>query len=138
MVVQTGLHKIKPPVGPPRCMLLGYDGESLACVAIYEPRGMIVESGQFYIRAVARANSYRRKGVASQLLTEVLRRISETGARGAMCDIDHRNTPSQQLFRDHGFENLGVNPDDSSLEVWGVRLNEPTEQEPPETVASES
>lgn len=105
-------------------MFVGYDGEGLAAVGMYEPRP---PEKSFYIRAVARAQRLAHKRVADEALSHMIDQITrepeyvDAGFREIFCEIHWKNTASKNLFRRAGFERIG-HDDASGLETWGLDL----------------
>ena len=125
MRVQTGLRGLKPPLSPPQEMWVGYDDVGLAAVGLFEVRA---EEEAFYIRAVARAYRRARRGIADELLSQLLDLITthpafvERGFREIYCEIHWKNSSSKKLFKRHGFECIGH---DEDLETWAIDLGTP-------------
>jgi ribosomal-protein-alanine N-acetyltransferase len=53
----------------------------------------------------------RRRGIARQLVTAVLRRASERGARQIFLEVAEDNFAAQHLYRFYGFRLVGRRPD---------------------------
>lgn len=65
---------------------------------------------QAEILTLAVAPGIRRRGVASGLLTLVLARVADLGARAMFLEVSERNGPAQGLYRAHGFTQVGSRP----------------------------
>lgn len=54
---------------------------------------------------------FRRHGVASALLDEVIHRAAARGARRLFLEVAEDNQPAQSLYGNHGFSMVGRRPD---------------------------
>ena len=55
--------------------------------------------------------AYRRRGVAGYLLRASMERAHTIGARQMFLEVAVDNLPAQQLYLEHGFEQVGTRPD---------------------------
>ena len=55
--------------------------------------------------------SYRRRGVAGYLLRASMERAHTIGAHQMFLEVAVDNLPAQQLYLEHGFEQVGTRPD---------------------------
>ena len=83
--------------------------------------GCWVIDGELHINTIAVGQAYRRQGIASMLLGEVLVR---TGARRATLEVRRSNAAALRLYQKLGFEVTAVrpkyygNPDEDGLILW--------------------
>ena len=55
--------------------------------------------------------AFRRKGVASRLITHAIEHVSARGARNLFLEVAEDNAAAQALYREHGFTRVGRRPD---------------------------
>lgn len=63
-----------------------------------------------HIATIAVHPAHRQKGIARQLLAEMLKAVIERGARLATLEVRASNLTAQRLYRRFGFENVGRRP----------------------------
>lgn len=105
-------------------VLLGYDGESLACACQWEPARADDIPQAFFISAIARDNRYYATDCADLLMNEVLRRMRETNAEqgtdyGVYGKVEVGNHATQRWVRRHGFERFETR---DGFEYWSRDL----------------
>jgi ribosomal-protein-alanine N-acetyltransferase len=66
-----------------------------------------IVAGELHINNVAVHPSYRRHGVASQLLEETVRRAKVEGAKAAYLEVRASNEAAKALYQRHGFSVVG-------------------------------
>lgn len=86
---------------------------------------------ELHINNLAVLPEFRRQGVASVLLTYVLREGVELGARSATLEVRRSNEPARRLYERFGFSVAGVrreyytNPVEDALVLWRENLETP-------------
>jgi len=70
--------------------------------------GVVTKWGEGHVISLATHPDYRRRGVASALLSELLRKMKERGARVARLEVKVSNEAAINLYRRHGFKTAGV------------------------------
>jgi ribosomal-protein-alanine N-acetyltransferase len=78
--------------------LIGEDGGALAGFAIGHRRG-----AKGHIVTIDVAPGWRRRGAGKVLLTELLRRLAEAGAREIRLEVDARNAGAIRFYEQMGF-----------------------------------
>jgi ribosomal-protein-alanine N-acetyltransferase len=68
--------------------------------------GWIV-AGELHINNIAVHPGYRRRGVASQLLEEMLRRAKVMGAKAGYLEVRASNEAANALYQRYGFRQIG-------------------------------
>ena len=68
--------------------------------------GWIV-AGELHINNIAVHPGYRRRGVASQLLEEMLRRATVMGAKAGYLEVRASNEAANALYQRYGFRQIG-------------------------------
>ena len=66
-----------------------------------------IVSGELHINNLAVHPIYRRRGVASQLLEEMLRRAKERGAKAGHLEVRASNEAAKRLYQQYGFKTVG-------------------------------
>ena len=64
--------------------------------------------GEGHIISVAAHPSFRRRGVASALLTELLRKFKNKGAKTVRLEVKVSNLPAINLYKKFGFKPVGL------------------------------
>jgi ribosomal-protein-alanine N-acetyltransferase len=72
--------------------------------------GFWIEHGRAHIAKLAVHPAYRRRGIASILLQDLLERIRELGIGGAFLEVRRSNLPAQELYRRFAFRFERVQP----------------------------
>lgn len=114
--VRRNVNAWRPILEQGGTLVGAFDGETLAGIAIYRPH---LEEGVADLAVLHVSRSYRRKGIASQLVEEVARLSRADGARRLYVSA----TPSDSavgFYRSRGFEPtnepnqamLALEPDD--------------------------
>lgn len=67
-----------------------------------------VVGGELHINNIGVHPSYRRRGIASQLLEEVLRRARAKGARVGYLEVRASNEAATALYTCYGFKSIGL------------------------------
>ncbi|MFW5985091.1 MAG: ribosomal protein S18-alanine N-acetyltransferase [Halanaerobiaceae bacterium] len=62
---------------------------------------------ELHITNLAVARKYRRRGIASRLLEELIRQAQKKGSEYALLEVRESNTAALKLYRSHGFEKVG-------------------------------
>ena len=83
----------------------GEDAIAGFCIGHRSPRSV----GRIITLDVAR--SFRRSGVGSALLEEILRRLSRAGAKRTILEVDVRNSGAVAFYERFGFEGTATIPD---------------------------
>lgn len=78
--------------------------------------------------------AWRRQGVASRLLAQLLLDIGDRGATGATLEVRAANHPAIELYRHFGFEQAGCRPryyaDGEDAEImWCHRIDRPARRD---------
>ncbi len=79
---------------------------------------------ELHINNIAVDPAHRREGVASSLLTAVLRDGAQAGASRATLEVRQSNTVARQLYERFGFTVAGIrrgyytHPDEDALVLW--------------------
>lgn len=77
-----------------------------------EPCGAIIagfeEERRLWIELLVVAQDYRRKSVASALVTQLEEVGKEQGCRALFVDLDDDNKPAMQFYLGVGFQNAGI------------------------------
>ncbi len=107
------------------------------CFVARSPLGAIVGFCSFWrvldelhINNLAVAPEQRRRGVASALLTHILREGASLGARRATLEVRRSNTEARALYEGFGFAIAGVrrgyytNPVEDALVLWRERIGD--------------
>jgi [ribosomal protein S18]-alanine N-acetyltransferase len=85
---------------------------------------------ELHINNLAVASAHRRQGVASALLTHVLREGAARGAMRATLEVRRSNDEARALYGRFGFAVAGVrrgyytNPAEDALVLWRERAND--------------
>ncbi len=66
-----------------------------------------IVAGELHINNVAVHPGYRRRGIASQLLEEMLRRAKGSGARVGYLEVRASNEPAIGMYQRYGFKAVG-------------------------------
>ncbi|HEY0385736.1 MAG TPA: ribosomal protein S18-alanine N-acetyltransferase [Pyrinomonadaceae bacterium] len=66
---------------------------------------------ELHINNVAVRQQYRRSGIGGALLSAVMERGKQQGARKAFLEVRVSNAPARALYERHGFEIVGKRPD---------------------------
>jgi len=66
-----------------------------------------IVSGELHINNIAVDPGYRRRGVASQLLEETLRRAKARGAEAGYLEVRASNDAAQAMYEQYGFKVAG-------------------------------
>lgn len=80
-------------------------------------------SGQYHIANIAVESGHRRKGIASNLLKELLRNASSNNISGITLEVNANNTAAVNLYKKLGFKTSGIrkkyydNTDDALI-MW--------------------
>ncbi len=123
--VQSGVRRLRPRVSPPEYLLVGYDGDGLGAVAMFDVRDA---QEAFYLRAIARAWRLRGTHVADEAVRAALEAITvhpayvERGYRDVYCEVHWKNSASQRMLRRIGFSCIGRKDE---LEAWAIDLGKP-------------
>ena len=72
--------------------------------------GMRIVLGEGYITNVATAPGYRRRGIASLLLKELMSRGRALGLSFMTLETRVSNSAAIALYEKHGFERIGIHP----------------------------
>ncbi len=72
--------------------------------------GVLIQAGEAHVTNVAVQETFRRLGIARQLLVEVLRIAIERGATAATLEVRSDNMAAQKLYHRFGFVPAGVRP----------------------------
>lgn len=67
-----------------------------------------VVGGELHINNIGVHPSYRRRGIASQLLEEVLRRARAKGATAGYLEVRASNEAATTLYKCYGFQPIGL------------------------------
>lgn len=70
--------------------------------------GILNKWGEGHVISVAAHPSFRRRGVASALLAELLRRFKDKGAKIAKLEVKVSNLPAINLYKKFGFKTVGL------------------------------
>lgn len=66
-----------------------------------------IVAGELHINNIAVHPGYRRRGVASQLLEEMLRRAKVMGAKAGYLEVRASNEAANALYQRYGFRQIG-------------------------------
>lgn len=67
---------------------------------------MIID--ECHITNIAILSSYRRKGIASELVKELIKYCNENGISYVLLEVRLNNTPAQRLYEKFGFKTDGI------------------------------
>jgi ribosomal-protein-alanine N-acetyltransferase len=108
------------------------------CFLAREPGGRAIGFCSFWhvldelhINNLAVLPDFRRRGIASELLTFVLKKGVELGAKRATLEVRRSNDPARELYERFGFAVAGVRaayyskPVEDALVLWLNALPEP-------------
>jgi len=108
------------------------------CFMAKDPDGCVIGFCSFWrvldelhINNLAVLPDRRREGIATALLTRVLREGAALGARRATLEVRRSNDGARQLYEQFGFSLAGVrrgyytNPDEDALILWRDGLETP-------------
>ena len=66
-----------------------------------------IVAGELQINNIAVHPGYRRRGVASQLLEEIIRRAKSMGAKAGYLEVRASNEAANALYQRYGFRQIG-------------------------------
>ncbi|MDI6889298.1 MAG: ribosomal protein S18-alanine N-acetyltransferase [Methanocellales archaeon] len=72
--------------------------------------GILISKNTGRVLSIAVANEYRRSGVATQLMDEVLKLFTESGVKSIRLEVRRSNIGAQQFYQRLGFMVEGVVP----------------------------
>jgi ribosomal-protein-alanine N-acetyltransferase len=67
-------------------------------------------AGELHINNVAVRESFRRKGLGSALITEVLKKARELAAKAAFLEVRSSNIAAQEMYSRCGFKSIARRP----------------------------
>jgi ribosomal-protein-alanine N-acetyltransferase len=79
---------------------------------------------ELHIKNLAVVPEFRRRGVATALLSRVMSEAARFGIRRTMLEVRQSNAPARQLYEKFGFvvagtrNNYYTNPDEDALVLW--------------------
>ncbi|AFY37815.1 GCN5-related N-acetyltransferase [[Leptolyngbya] sp. PCC 7376] len=76
-----------------------------------EPIGVIMggleEEGRVWVEMLSVSSDYRRRGVGTALMDQLINTAEIVSARGLMVDIDHDNYGALKFYKRFGFKRVG-------------------------------
>lgn len=97
--------------------IAGTIDQSQALVMVYEESGAILGYVIFYfaadegeIASIAVTKEARRKGIAKGLLKSLMNESRRRGVRKIFLEVREHNHPAKELYRIHGFLQVGERP----------------------------
>lgn len=105
------------------CFLVREDGRAIGFCSFWR----VLD--ELHINNLAVLPEFRRRGVASVLLTRVLEEGAKLGAKRATLEVRRSNDPARLLYEQFGFTLAGVrrgyytNPVEDALVLWRDRLS---------------
>lgn len=70
--------------------------------------GVLNKWGEGHVISLATHPNFRRKGIASALLSALLRKMKERGAKSVRLEVKVSNEPAINLYTKFGFKTVGV------------------------------
>lgn len=118
--VQSACRVLRPPVRPPRHLLVGIDDDGQLAALSY--RTEVSGPSQVHLELMAVAMRHRRAGVGDQLVIATLSAIADRAVQEdqmailVSAHVHPENKASQSLCERHEFARTGTS--DSGYEVW--------------------
>jgi ribosomal-protein-alanine N-acetyltransferase len=84
-----------------RCWVAEVDEKIVGMIVVW----LIVDEA--HVATIATHPDFRRMGIAKRLLSHVLQKLIEQGARSSFLEVRESNLPAQELYRKFGYEETG-------------------------------
>jgi ribosomal-protein-alanine N-acetyltransferase len=84
-----------------RCWVAELEGKLVGMIVVW----LIVEEA--HVATIATHPDFRRKGIATKLLSHALRNMIQEGARSSFLEVREHNLGAQEMYRKFGYEASG-------------------------------
>ncbi len=113
MMIERGAFHDHNPLAYMRLYELSPDGFLVAekdGIIVGFVVGILISENIGRVLSVAVADEYRRSGIATQLMNEMLKLFAESGVKGMRLEVRRSNVGAQQFYQRFGFMVAGVVP----------------------------